>query len=122
MHIDQLGLDAPQRQLFDESLKLLDNNFAPPLLWGAAKLSSWYAVGLLARQGPNDAARANALIYNLLTQQDLDENFEQNYGSFRKGIFQPLSSGPKPLWVTEVRHIVSCIANNPGLMVDLRLL
>jgi hypothetical protein len=107
MSIDTLGLDSAQRQLFDESLKLLDNNFAPPLLWGSAKLSSWYAVALLARRGPIDVARANALIHNLLTQQDVDAQFEQNYGSFRKGIFQPLSSGPKPLWVTEVRVIPS---------------
>ena len=70
--------------------------------WGSAKLSSWYAVGLLARQAPGDIARANALVHNLLTQQDLDEGFIQNYGSFRKGMFQPLSSGVKPLWVSEV--------------------
>lgn len=102
MSIETLDLDSSQRQLFDESLKLLDNNFAPPLLWGSAKLSSWYAVALLARQHGADVARANALIANILTQQDLDEDFEQNFGSFRKGIFQPLSSGPEPLWVTEV--------------------
>jgi hypothetical protein len=102
MSIDTLNLNTAQRRLFDEAVKLLDDNFAPPLLWGAAKLSSWYAVALLARQQLNDVKRANALIHNLLTQQDLDKGFEQNYGSFRKGIFQPLSSGVMPLWVTEV--------------------
>lgn len=107
MSVETLQLDIAQRQLFDESLKILDNNFAPPLLWGSAKLSSWYAVALLARRQGTDIARANALIANLLTQQDMDEGFEQNYGSFRKGIFQPLSSGPKPLWVTEVSSVSS---------------
>lgn len=101
--MEMLNLDRSQRQIFDESLRVLDNNFSPPLLWGSAKLSAWYAVALFARQQGTDIARANALIKNLLTQQDLDEEFEQNYGSFRKGIFQPLSSGLKPLWVTEVR-------------------
>ncbi len=41
----------------------------------------WYAVGLLARNGEGDASRANKLVKNAMTQQVMDEAFEQDYGS-----------------------------------------
>ena len=47
----------------------------------SAKLSMWYAVGLLARGTPQDVERANLLLNNAMTMQDLEPAFEQNYGS-----------------------------------------
>jgi hypothetical protein len=50
--------------------------------FGNAKLSSWYCVGLLARDQDGDVERARKLLSNALTQQELDSTFEQNYGSY----------------------------------------
>lgn len=49
--------------------------------WSSAKLSSWYAVGLLARGSKEDVELADKLLSNALLCQDLDPDFEQNYGS-----------------------------------------
>ena len=54
------------------------------------------------RGADRDISMANMLLHNCLTQQDRDINFEQNYGSFRKGSNVPLSSGSSPLWVGEI--------------------
>jgi hypothetical protein len=67
--------------VFDLAMDALDSHYAPPLLWSSAKLSSWYAVGLLQRGSSEDISRANKLLRNALTMQDLDPEFEQNYGS-----------------------------------------
>lgn len=55
---------------------------ADRIRWSSAKLSSWYAVGLLARGSEQDVDLAHKLLSNALLCQDLDPNFEQNYGSW----------------------------------------
>lgn len=79
--LTELGLNDNQQQVLHLSLSILDANYAPPLLWGTAKLSAWYAVGLLARQGKGDVERANKLLHNALTQQCREKAFTRNYGS-----------------------------------------
>ena len=92
MTLARLGLNEDHVGLFNDALQILDNNFGWPLLWvraaieliyryKAPKLSSWYAVALLARQGPGDVDKANKLLENVLTQQFLNESFVENYGS-----------------------------------------
>jgi hypothetical protein len=54
------------------------------------------------RGGESDIVMANKLLSNSLTQQDLDVDFEQNYGSFKKALNVPFSSGPGALWVGEI--------------------
>lgn len=50
----------------------------------------------------SDVATANKLLSNSLTMQDLDVNFEQNYGSFKKALNVPFSSGKDALWRGEI--------------------
>ena len=60
--------------------------------WKSPKLSSWYAVGLLARQGEGDVELANQLISNIITQQYTDPSFI-GYGTYvcDSSILIPLS-------------------------------
>jgi hypothetical protein len=43
--------------------------------WQSAKLSSWYAVGLLARNQGSDADVANKLLANIVTEQFTNTSF-----------------------------------------------
>lgn len=90
--LDSAGLSANNKQLFTYSMDILDNNFGLPLLWGTAKLSSWYAVGLLARQGTGDVALANKVIANLLTQQYTNTSFV-GYGTFKSSLTSIYADG-----------------------------
>jgi hypothetical protein len=49
--------------------------------WGSPKVSSWYAVGLLARNEGDDVQVANKLIANILTKQYTDPTFA-GYGTW----------------------------------------
>jgi len=49
-----------------------------------------------------DNTTANKLLSNSLTMQDLDADFEQNYGSFKKALNVPFSSGKDALWQGEI--------------------
>jgi hypothetical protein len=49
-----------------------------------------------------DITTANKLLTNSLTMQDLGTNFEQNYGSFKKALNVPFSSGQNALWEGEI--------------------
>jgi len=49
-----------------------------------------------------DNTTANKLLSNSLTMQDLDTDFEQNYGSFKKALNVPFSSGKNALWKGEI--------------------
>jgi hypothetical protein len=49
-----------------------------------------------------DITTANKLLSNSLTMQDLDADFEQNYGSFKKALNVPFSSGQNALWKGEI--------------------
>jgi hypothetical protein len=70
--------------------------------WGSAKLSSWYSIGLFMRGSAADITTANKLLSNSLTMQDLDTDFEQNYGSFKKALNVPFSSGKNALWKGDI--------------------
>ncbi|RSH80873.1 hypothetical protein EHS25_007042 [Saitozyma podzolica] len=100
--LDRLGLSQTHKDLFALSMDVLDSNYRPPLLWSSAKLSSWYSVGLLAREEIGDVERAIKLLRNSLHLQDLDPAFEQNYGSFKGHLSLPYSSGRDPLWVGDI--------------------
>lgn len=98
-------------------MTILDDNYAPPLLWGTAKLSAWYAVGLLARQASGDVERANKLLHNCLTQQYRDERFTRNYGSFKQQHVVPFCGTPNSVW--EVGEIYDAYDPNNGLFVTM---
>ncbi|ORY25543.1 hypothetical protein BCR39DRAFT_543951 [Naematelia encephala] len=101
-YLDSLRLGSVHLAQFDESMRLLDNQSSLPLLWGSVKLSSWYTVGLLSRQRPLDVELANKLLHNGLTQQNLDPEFDRNYGSFKEFMHQPDASGNKALWAAKI--------------------
>ncbi|ODN89730.1 hypothetical protein L198_06424 [Cryptococcus wingfieldii CBS 7118] len=93
-------LSEGYRNLFDDSMKILDNNFALPFLWKSPKLSSWYAVGLLARNEGDDVEIANKLIHNIVTKQYTDPSFVA-YGTFLGDYHGPYADG-ESLWEPKI--------------------
>ncbi|KAJ1033091.1 hypothetical protein NDA16_000369 [Ustilago loliicola] len=62
-------LSPGQRRVFSTSLSMLDANFQPPYIFGSSRYTAYYAVSLLARNGPGDAALAKQLIHNAIVAQ-----------------------------------------------------
>ena len=62
-------LSAGQRHVFTTSLNMLDSNFQPPYIFGSSRYTAYYAVSLLARNAPGDAALAKQLIHNAISAQ-----------------------------------------------------
>jgi hypothetical protein len=54
------------------------------------------------RGSDGDITTANKLLSNSLRMQDLDVDFEQNYGSFKKALNVPFSSGKNALWKGDI--------------------
>ncbi|TKY85644.1 hypothetical protein EX895_005183 [Sporisorium graminicola] len=62
-------LSPGQRHVFSTSLSMLDSNFQPPFIFASSRYTAYYAVSLLARNGPGDAALAKQLIHNAIAAQ-----------------------------------------------------
>lgn len=62
-------LSNGQRHVFSTSLSMLDSNFQPPYIFGSSRYTAYYAVSLLARNGPGDAALAKQLIHDAIAAQ-----------------------------------------------------
>ncbi|KAK8869446.1 hypothetical protein IAR55_000010 [Kwoniella newhampshirensis] len=91
-YLSSAGLSENNIELFNFGMDILDSNFALPFLWQSPKLSSWYAVGLLARNQGDDVDVANKLIANIVTQQFTDPSFV-GYGTFKDPYYVPYSDG-----------------------------
>ncbi|WWD16288.1 hypothetical protein CI109_100714 [Kwoniella shandongensis] len=91
-YLSSAGLSANNVALFNYGMDILDSNFGLPFLWQSPKLSSWYAVGLLARNQGGDVQVANKLLANIVTQQYTDETFI-GYGTFKDPYYVPYSDG-----------------------------
>ena len=108
-HLSSGPLPANDRELFDESMRLLDASYdprahlvlRPHAVHGDAPIrymvreSSWYALGLLVRDRagdhPADAQRAIDLLTTVLDQQYLDPE-KKWYGTFKRS---PEERGPQ---------------------------
>ncbi|WVQ84278.1 hypothetical protein IAT38_006430 [Cryptococcus sp. DSM 104549] len=99
-YLSSAGLTDANIDLFDYSMGILDNSFSLPFLWKSPKLSSWYAVGLLARNQGYDVDVANKLIANIVTKQYTDPSFIA-YGTFLGSYDAPYSDG-ESLWEPEI--------------------
>lgn len=62
-------LSPGQRHVFSTSLSMLDANFQPPYIFASPRYTAYYAVALLARNGPGDAALAKQLFHNAIALQ-----------------------------------------------------
>lgn len=76
-----LTLSPGQRQVFTTALSMLDSNFQPPFIFGSSRYTVYYAVSLLARNGPGDAALANQLFHNAIAAQWKNSS-DTWYGAF----------------------------------------
>ncbi|GAC94055.1 hypothetical protein PHSY_001624 [Pseudozyma hubeiensis SY62] len=63
------SLSPGQRHVFSTTLSMLDSNFQPPFIFGSSRYTAYYAISLLARNGPGDAALAKQLFHNAIAAQ-----------------------------------------------------
>ncbi|PWN49654.1 hypothetical protein IE53DRAFT_388089 [Violaceomyces palustris] len=75
------SLSAGQRAVFDVTMDVLDRSFQPPFLFGSPRYNAYYAVSMLARNGPGDAELASELIENSVEAQWKNET-DNWYGAF----------------------------------------
>lgn len=62
-------LSFGQQNVFSTSMSMLDANFQPPYLFASSRYTAYYAVSLLARNSPGDAALAKQLFHNAIAAQ-----------------------------------------------------
>ena len=62
-------LSPGQRHVFSTTLSMMDANFQAPYIFASSRYTAYYAVSLLARNGPGDAALAKQLIHNAIAAQ-----------------------------------------------------
>ena len=112
-HVTPASLDRNTRELFDDAMNL-DQHFydegaklvhSPNAAFGAGtragrymvRESSWYALGLLFRDGPGDRQRAAEIIDAVLKQQYLKAG-ERWYGTYKRTPEEPDPGEDAVIW------------------------
>ncbi|KAF5389578.1 hypothetical protein D9757_004100 [Collybiopsis confluens] len=119
------SVSLTQRDLFDYGMTGLDINWGGPgtFIFGSARYSAWYAVGLLARNTNEDVKNANELLHDVETEFDTESCYIEFliklftdpskiwFGTFKDA---PDSPDPGDTWTPE---IYSSYDPNQGLFV-----